>query len=83
MEAIRLTMAVTASSRMNTEATPTPAPLSSGASEPSRPQATTKETTLITVAQTQPRRRCISRTVAATAGSDSVAAESGDFTGLA
>jgi hypothetical protein len=57
-------------------------PLASGARAPSRPLATKNATTLITVAQTQPRRRCISRTAAATAGSEGVAAESGDFTGL-
>jgi hypothetical protein len=83
MEAIRPTTVTTASSRMNTEATPTPAPLAFGASEPSRPQATTKAMTLITVAQIQPRRRCISRTAAAIAGSGAVSAESGDFTGQA
>jgi hypothetical protein len=60
--------------------TASPAPLALGASEPSSPQAVTQATTLSTVVQAQPRRRCSSRTVAATSGSESVTADSGDPT---
>jgi hypothetical protein len=45
-----------------------------------QPAGLTQATTLITVVQTQPRRRCNSRTVAATSGSESVTADSGDPT---
>jgi hypothetical protein len=61
-------------------ATARPAPLALGASDPSSPQAVTQATTLITVVQIQPRRRWSSRTVAATSGSESVTADSSDFT---
>ena len=61
-------------------ATARPAPLALGASDPSRPQAVTQATTLMTVVQTQPRRRCSSRTVTATSGSESVTADSGEPT---
>ena len=83
MEATRPTTAVAASSRMNTEATATPAPLAFGARAPSRPQATRNETTLIAVAQIQARRRCSSRTAAATAGSGLSPGNLCDFTGVA
>ena len=63
------------------EETARPAPLAFGASPPSSPQAVSQATTLITVVQTQPRRRWSSRTVAATSGSESVTASSGDATG--
>jgi len=67
------------SSRMNTAATPRPAPLALGASAPSSPHATSQATTAITVVQIQFRRRCSSRTVAATSGS-AAGEEAGDPT---
>jgi hypothetical protein len=79
-DATSATTPTTVSSRMRMAAAARPAPLALGASDPSRPQAVNQATTLITVVQTQPRRRCSSRTVAATSGSESVTADSGEFT---
>ena len=69
-------MATTVSSSTKIAATASPGPLALGSSDPSSPQTSTQATTLMTVAQIQPRRRCSSRTVAATAGSESVTAAS-------
>ncbi|HEX4089672.1 MAG TPA: hypothetical protein VHZ33_13225 [Trebonia sp.] len=71
-DATSATMPTAVSSRTRMADAARPAPLALGSSDPISPQTVTQAMTLITVVQTQPRRRCSSRTAPATAGSESV-----------